>query len=118
MTNGAFKGCPIFLSAFVDCPATMQLISQIGLNKSAHASASVVRKALQENRGIGDCDARVDSEDLNCADKSLRPILPAYENFLLFYFHAKKKCPNPSFCNPRAFQPPKRNIYFFPADFC
>ena len=58
-------------SVFVDNPARMQLILQIGSHKSAHAGASIGREMLQENMAIQGSDAKEEKEDLKCADKSL-----------------------------------------------
>ena len=66
------KAAHFFISsAFVDNPARMQLILQIGSHKSAHAGASIGREMLQENMAIQGSDAKEEKEDLKCADKSL-----------------------------------------------
>jgi hypothetical protein len=56
----------------VDSPVTMQSISQIGLDESARASASIARVTLQEHRAIQDCNARGESKGLTCTAKCLR----------------------------------------------
>ncbi len=60
------------LWASVDSPATMQSVSQIALNESAHASPSITRETPREHRAIQDRDARGESEGSKCAAKCQR----------------------------------------------
>jgi hypothetical protein len=44
---------------------------------------------------------------------ALRPVLPAYQNFFLFFAFITKTRPKAPFGIPRAFQPPKQSIIIF-----
>jgi hypothetical protein len=45
--------------------------------------------------------------------RAMRPVLPAYQNFLPFLVFLAKTRPKPPFGIPRAFQPPKNILLFF-----